>query len=107
MWNEPSCAMAELWADGRPRRPIQLASLREDYLNQVQRDFLSRTSASRCPTPLANARRPWAGARADYASFPLALRSPFRRDAEQPVQLRACRRVEQRLGVSPEGASKS
>jgi len=34
----------------------ELASLREDYLNQVQRDFLSRTARGRS-TPPANAAR--------------------------------------------------
>src|SRR6185437_15914538 len=64
------------WAivcDGRslgrpgPQRPWRLASLREDYLNQVQRDFLSRTFEARTPNtpsecvPVFNP-----AARADY-----------------------------------------
>jgi hypothetical protein len=34
-------------------RSMQFASLREDYLNQVQRDFLSRRCKFAVPTPLA------------------------------------------------------
>ncbi len=32
---------------------LEMASLREDYLNQVQRDFLSRHCLTAMPTPLA------------------------------------------------------
>ena len=32
---------------------LETASLREDYLNQVQRDFLSRCRLAAAPTPLA------------------------------------------------------
>ena len=77
--------MARLWAgSGR------LASLREDYLSQVQRVFSqSRRGSLRAPTPLANAPRPRAEARANFRAS--------RRDAEQLVQLGARRRVLQRL----------
>jgi hypothetical protein len=37
------CALAKRWQEGqRPSSEGLRASLREDYLSQVQRDFLSR-----------------------------------------------------------------
>ena len=51
---------------GRPQdRRADPLSLREDYLNQVRRDFLSRNGER--PTPPADASRPEPRRRADYA----------------------------------------
>src|SRR5450631_1730519 len=74
------------------RSPVRLASLREDYLSQVQRDFLSRTgegqSLHRSNTPSECA---------STESKRERILRQTRRDAEQLVQLGARRRVLQRL----------
>ena len=83
------------------------ASLREDYLNQVQRDFLSRAlhASVRPNTPSEDARRPRADDGAGVIMAAWAAGSAFSRgprgadassDPQQAVQARAAGRVFER-----------
>ena len=67
--------MARLWAARHRLRPVRLASLREDYLSQVQRDFLSRSAMTSRPNTPSECAPVEAGARTEVYGKPGATPS--------------------------------